>query len=132
MSDLGTARQFLGLEIDCLPNGNLRLYQRQFILKILNHFNMPACNGVHTPIEAGQRPALAKKADEIIEPHQYQTLGGSLIYVAIKTQPDLAFAIGTLSKYHTKLTTHFLATKRVLQYLKKTIWMLRRIAQLIT
>ena len=46
------------------------------------------------------------------------------MYVAVGTRPDLAFAIGILSKFNAKpTTTHFLATKRVLRYLKDTIGM---------
>jgi len=124
MNDLGSARQFLGLEIDHLPNGNLKLHQTRFILKVLQRFDMQDCNGVHTPMETGQRLASAKDDDKLIEPREYQSLVGSLIYIAVGTRPDLAFAIATLSKFNTKPTTvHFLATKRLLRYLKQTIGM---------
>jgi len=76
------------------------------------------------PMEAGQRLALAKEVDELIEPCKYQSLVGSLMYLAVGTRPDLAFAIGTLSKFNAKpTTTDSLATKRLLRYLKETIGM---------
>ena len=121
MSDLGPARQFLGLEIDRLPNGHLRLYQTRFILKVLQRFNMQDCNGVHTPMEAGRRLAPAKKDDKLVEAREYQSLVASLMYIAVGTRPDLAFTISVLSKFNSRPTMdHFLATKRVLRYLKET------------
>jgi len=122
MSDLGPARKFLGLEIDRLPNGSLKLHQTQFMLKVLQRFSMQDCNGVHTPMEAGRKLVAANDHDKLIEPGEYQSLVGSLMYIAVGTRPDLAFSISTLSKFNSKPTTaHLLATKRVLRYLKETL-----------
>ena len=123
-NDLGLARQFLALEINRLPNGNLNLHQTRFILKVLQHFGMQDCNRVHTPMETG-RQLLAGNPDHLlVEPREYQSLVGSLMYIAVGTGPDLAFAIAALSKFNTKPTTdYFLAAKRVLLYLKQTIRM---------
>jgi len=124
MNDLGSARQCLGLEIYRLRNGNLKLHQTRFILKVLQRFDMQDCNGVQTPMETGQRLASAKDDDNLIEPCEYLSLVGSLMYIAVGTRPDLAFAIATLSKFNTKPTTlYFLATKRLLRFLKQTIGM---------
>jgi len=60
----------------------------------------------------------------MIEQCEYQSLVGSLMYIAIGTRPDIAFAISVLSKFNSKpMMDHFLATKRVLRYLKETVGM---------
>lgn len=124
MSDLGPVRQFLGLEIDRLPNGYLRLYQPHFILKVLQRFNIQDCNGVYTPMEAERRLVPANENDKLVEQREYQSLVGSLMYIAVGTRPDLAFTISVLSKFNSQPTTdHFLATKPVLRYLKETVEM---------
>ena len=108
MNDLGPARQFLGLEIDHLPNGNLKLHQTRFITRVLRRFEMEDCNGVQTPMEPGRRLEPAKEGDKLIEPREYQSLVGSLMYIAVGTRPDLDFAIATMSKFNAKPTTnHF-------------------------
>jgi len=121
MSDLGPARKFLSLEIDWLPNGYIQLHQKPFILNVLQRFNMQECNGVHTPMEPGRRLVAAQDSDKLIDQREYQSLVGSLMYIAVRTRPDLAFALSVLSKYNSKPTTdHLLATKRVLRYLMET------------
>jgi len=43
------------------------------------------------------------------------------MYLAIRTRPDIAFAISTLSKFNPRpATKHLLAAKRVLRYLRQT------------
>jgi len=121
INDLGPARKFLGLEIDQLPNQYIQLHQQPFILKVLQRLNMQEGNKVHTPMESQRRKVAPKDNDKLIDQREYQSLVGSLMYVAVGTRPDLAFAISVLSKYNSKPTTdHLLATKRVLRYLKET------------
>ena len=121
MSDLDPARKFLGLEIDRLPNGYIQLHQKPFILKVLQRFNMQECNGVHTPMEPGRRLVAAQDSNKLMDQREYQSLVDSLMYIAVETRPDLAFALSVLSKYNSKPTTdHLLATKRVLLYLMET------------
>ena len=85
MTDLGPARKLLGLEIDRLPNGCLKLHQTRFILKVLQRFSMQDCNGVHTPMEAGRKLVAANNDDKLIELGEYQSLVGSVMYIALRT-----------------------------------------------
>jgi len=46
---------------------------------------------------------------------------GSLMYAALGTRPDIAFAVTKLCQYnHEPITSHLTAAKRVLQYLQST------------
>ena len=46
---------------------------------------------------------------------------GSLIYIALATRLDIAFAVSVLSRYNSQpRTSHLTAAKRVLRYLRKT------------
>src|SRR5271169_4054080 len=52
----------------------------------------------------------------------YQQAVGSIMYAAIGTHPDLAFAIQTLSQFnHDPSTEHWTAVKRALRYLNGTL-----------
>ena len=47
---------------------------------------------------------------------------GSLLYAAIVTRPDVAQAVGVVSKFCSKPTeAHVTAVKRILRYLKGTL-----------
>ena len=47
---------------------------------------------------------------------------GSLLYAAIATRPDIAYAVGVLSKFCASPDeSHLTAAKRVLRYLKGTL-----------
>ena len=51
----------------------------------------------------------------------YQSIVGSLLYAAIATRPDIAQAVGVVSKFNSKPTeAHLTAVKRILRYLKGT------------
>ena len=121
MNDLGIARKFLGLEIE-RSNDSLRLHQTRFIKTVLQWFGMTESNGVSTPMETGRRLLSAGEADELVEPGEYQSLIGSLMYLVVGTRPDLVFAVASLSKFNAKPTNnHLLAAKCLLRYLRQTI-----------
>jgi len=121
MNDLRIARKFLGLEIK-RSNNSLRLHQTRFIKTVLQWFGMIESNGVLTPMETGRRLLSAGEAAELVEPGEYQSLIGSLMYLVVGTRPDVAFAVASLSKFNTKPTNdHLLAAQRLLRYLWQTI-----------
>ena len=52
----------------------------------------------------------------------YHEAVGSLMYAALGTHPDIAFAIQTVSRFLTKPgLTHWEAVKRIFRYLKRTM-----------
>ena len=58
----------------------------------------------------------------MVDPVLYQSIVGSLLYAAIGTRPDIAQAVGVISKYCSRPTeAHLTAAKRVMRYLKGTL-----------
>ena len=61
-------------------------------------------------------------AAKLADPVYYQSMVGSLLYAAIATRPDIAQAVGAVSKYNSCPTeTHLTGVKLILRYLKGTI-----------
>lgn len=121
MNDLGPVRQFLGLELLQVSPNTIHLYQARFIATVLKRFQMLDCNRVQTPMDCGQWLLLSLKTDELVDQGEYQSLIGSLMYLVVRTRPDIAFTVATLSKFNAKPNKiHFAAAKRVLRYLKQT------------
>jgi len=78
-----------------------------------NTVSTPLCN--KTRLDA--IPANEKRADIAL----YQSIVGSLMWAALGTRPDIAYAVAALSRCTTNpYTTHMTAAKRVLRYSKGT------------
>ena len=59
----------------------------------------------------------------VIEGHQvsYLTVIGSLMYLMLGTHPDIAYAVGTLSRFSAKPNlSHWEAAKWILRYIQAT------------
>jgi hypothetical protein len=118
MADLGLLRYYLGLEVSQGEAG-VWVSQRAYALKILAAANMEGCNSSHTPMES--RLKLSKSSTSpLVDATEYRRIVGALRYL-VNTWPDLAYAIGYVSRFMEKPTTdHLLAVKRVLRYIAGT------------
>jgi hypothetical protein len=104
LNDLGTTRSFLGIQLDYHADGAVSIQQHQYIQKILSDFGMETCQTKSTPMNPKQD--LNRRPDE--EPPDEETKArfataiGSLMYLMVGTRPDIAFALGTLSRFTPK------------------------------
>ena len=119
MKDLGELHYFLGLEI-WREFGKTSVTQSKYTREILERFNMNECKAVSTPLEHNVK---LSSVDETKEANDtlYHQLVGSLNYLTT-TRPNIAYSVSILSQFMAKpLESHWIATKKVLQYLKGTI-----------
>ncbi len=59
---------------------------------------------------------------KLVDPVRCQSMAGSLLYAAIGTRPDIAHAVGVVSKFCASPTeAHLTSVKRIVRYLKGTI-----------
>jgi hypothetical protein len=121
ITNLGTARQFLGIEIH-YENDGISLGQRVFIDTVLKRFHMEAAHGAATPLDDKVKLDLAEEEEDgEVDPKLYQAIVGSLMYLALATRPDISFAVAALSRYNSRpFARHLTAAQRVLPYLKVT------------
>jgi len=119
MSDLGLLSFYLGVEVR-QSEGSITLKQTHYAKKILELGGMAGCNPATTPMEERLKLSKESTAKEV-NPTQYRRLVGSLRYL-VHTRPDLAFAVGYVSRFLEKPTTeHLQAVKRILRYLAGTL-----------
>ena len=95
---------------------------------LLQRFNMKGSNTVKVLIPVSvmlsieQCPKIQEE-EEDMSWVPYATAVGSLMYAMVCTRPDIAHAVGVLSKYMSKLgKKHWKAVKRVFRYLCGTIY----------
>ena len=127
MKDLGAAKQILGMRIKRDTNSRtLLLSQDKYINKVLSRFNMQNAKVVSTPL--GVHFRLSKEQSPKTEEERaymakvpYASAIGSLMYVMVCTRPDIAQAVGAVSRYmNNPGKLHWEAVKWILRYLRGT------------
>ena len=78
----------------------------------------PVQSPVHSPVQSRVQ-LLHRPVSKMVDPVTYQSMVGSLLYVAVATRPDTAQAVGDVAKFSSKPSeAHLTAVKRILRYLK--------------
>ncbi|CAA7267803.1 unnamed protein product [Cyclocybe aegerita] len=108
----------------------ISLFQTAYIDSLLKKYGLDDCNSVTTPLDPNVR--LDDDSDEETKPGVnqdqdkrlsvgYATLIGSLMYLAIGTHLDIAYAVQKLAQLtQNPKPKHWTAVKRIFRYLKGT------------
>lgn len=128
LRDLGCTEFLLGVGIRRdRANHKLYLNSKQYILRKLDEFGMNDCNPIGTPMNPGT--TLSKedcpKTPEEIEAMRnipYMSAVGSLLFLAMVTRADIAYAASVLCRFNScPGIAHWKAVKHVFRYLAGTI-----------
>jgi hypothetical protein len=127
MKDMGEASHILGMRIERDRSKKLIwLSQTDHIDKVLQHFNMDGGKASSVPLQSyvklsKQDCPVSEEEKAEMEKIPYASAVGSLMYAMIATRPDIAFAVGVVSRYMSNPgKKHWQAVKGVLRYLKAT------------
>jgi hypothetical protein len=128
MKDLGEARKILGMEITRNREEKLvYLSQKQYLEKLLHKFGIKGeTKPVSTPLAPHFKLSaqLCPKSDEEktkMKEVPYSSLIGGLMYAMVCTRPDIAHAVGMVSRFmHNPGKMHWDAAKWILRYLHGT------------
>ncbi|GJW87963.1 zinc finger, CCHC-type containing protein [Tanacetum coccineum] len=119
MKDMGEADVILGIKIK-RENKEIVITQCHYIEKILKKFNRKDCSPVSTPIDPVEK--LKPNTGKPVNQFEYSRAIGCLMYVMTSTRPDIAYAIGRLSRFNSNPSRqHWHAITRVFKYLKGTM-----------
>ncbi|GJX98361.1 zinc finger, CCHC-type containing protein [Tanacetum coccineum] len=119
MKDMGEADVILGIKIK-RENKGIVITQSHYIEKILKKFNREDCSPVSTPMDLVEKlkPNTGKPVDQL----EYSRAIGCLMYAMTSTRPDIAYAVGRLSRFTSNPSRqHWHAITRVFKYLKGTM-----------
>ena len=120
--DLGEASFYLGITvIRDRPNRTITLVQTKLLDKLRAQYGIESGRSKSTPIALGVQLSQDIGDPLDVQTYTYSNLVGSLLYLSVCTRPDIAFAVGVLSKFMSKPTTvHWHTAKGVMQYLLST------------
>ncbi|GMF35188.1 unnamed protein product [Phytophthora fragariaefolia] len=118
---------YLGIEVE-QNSTSIKVHQTKYCEQILERFGFSEAHPSRIPMETKLRLTVndTDTAARKQEPRNgavfpYRELVGSLMYLATCTRPDLAYAVGQLSRYVQNPTQqHIGAAKRLLRYLVGT------------
>ena len=127
MKDLGPAKQILGIEIvrDRKIKG-IWLSQEKYIERVLERFNMKGAKSVSSPLAnhfklSKELCPKTKEEKENMTHIPYSSAVGSLMYAMVCTRPDIAHAVGVVSRFLSNPgKAHWEAVKWILRYLRGT------------
>lgn len=111
------AKSFVGLEIDRSQNGSIHLKQTLYTKKILEKFRMSDAKSLSTPAEN-----VVSVSNELAKNYPFREAIGSLMFLAVGTRPDIAFAVGKASRSLSQPSeADVTAIKRIFKYLRGTL-----------
>ena len=127
MKDLGLVKRILGIRIE-RDRASKKLYmsQEQYIEKVLARFNMSKAKVVSSPLAShfklsSRHSPSTDKEKEDMRRVLYASAVGSLMYAMVCTRPDIAYAVGVVSRFLSNPgRQHWEAVKWIMRYLRGT------------
>ena len=117
--DLGEANYYLGMSItrDRMEK-SIKITHEKMINDLASRFNLAECKPREIPMSLATRLTKGEGDPLDINVYPYSSLVGALLYLSVTTRPDIAFAVGALSRFMSCPTTvHWGVAKGVLRYL---------------
>ena len=122
VTDLGDPKKIVGIEImRDRAKGTLFIGQTRYIDSILRAQGLEGANSVKTPADTKVQMFPDQDREEECNQNRYASLIRSLMYAAVATRPDIAFAVNRLASFTSNPDLrHWTAAKRILRYLQGT------------
>jgi hypothetical protein len=121
VSDLREPNKIVGIEISRnREKKSITITQLTYIDAILKKYRMEDVNPITTLMDSNLK--LEPREPEVrIRSNNYASLIGSMMYAAVATRLDIAYAMNRLASFMANPTlSHWNAAKQVMQYLKGT------------
>jgi len=119
--DMGEINDFIGMKVMSDREAKtLTLSNPGHTATLLEAFKKGTSTPKKAPMASGVK--LTKTGEDLLqEGNRYAELVGSLLYLSTTTRPDIAFAVGVLSRFMScPEQDHIRAGKKVLRYLRGT------------
>ena len=118
--DLRDVEEFLRMCITCTRLG-ITINQCNYLEKVLTRFQLTDAKLAITPLPTNWEPNANTGKATAAEITRYQSIIGSLLYLMIRTRPDISFAVTHLLQFSTNPTKdHYKAAQHVCHYLVGT------------
>ena len=100
-------------------DGSVTMCQRRYVDDILKRFGMDDCKAVISPTDISSRLLPSDALTKVNAP--FREAVGALMHLMTATRPDIAFAVGYVSRFmEISHVEHWAAVKHILRYLQET------------
>ena len=133
ITDMGELHWILGIEVrQICEEQKVLLCQKSYLDSILRHYGLEDLKPISTPMDpsawltTAQYPSTTEELAAMRNVPYHEAVG-SLMYATMGTQPDICFAVQTVSRFNTNPgSVHWEAVKRIFHYLKGTrdLWLM--------
>jgi hypothetical protein len=125
IKDLGNAKYFLGVKIE-REHKQVKLPQESYTRGVLERYGMLESKLAPTPMvqssELMNKSPCSESDSKRMIGVPYREAIGSLLFLAVRTRPDISVAVSILSKHvQCRRPYHWEGIKRVLRYLNGTM-----------
>ena len=122
MTDLGLCAYYLGMHVHQNPSGDVHLHQESYVKQILERYGLQGIHPRKTPMRTNLKLAKNNSRPQPLQfQRRYQSKVGALNYAMVVTRPDIAEAVGVVSRFCADPTEdHMRAVDDIYAYLKYT------------
>ena len=115
---IGYPEGMLGMLFQRVPGG-LIVHQTLYVDSLLARFNMTESKGKNIPLSPSVNYYNVDDENESVK--LYQELLGCLLFISIRTRPDIAHSVTLLARFtNNPKKLHYTGLKSILRYLKQT------------
>lgn len=119
VTNLGHVCYFLGMEIERNASG-FKINQTTYIRKLAQRFGLDKAKPSKVPLDISYLQQKEER-DQLPGNHNYLSLIGGLLYVAVHSRPDIAVSVSILAqKSSCPNTQDWTEAKRIMRYLNAT------------
>ena len=95
---------------------------KRYLFSLFQNLYLRNVLPVATPLDSGAKFSVLAEGEKSVDITEYQSAIGSLTYASIATHPDLAAAVGILSRFMSNPSQeHWSGVKRIFCYIKGTL-----------
>ncbi|XP_031091065.1 uncharacterized protein LOC115996058 [Ipomoea triloba] len=119
MSMMGELNYFLGLQVKQSKEG-IFINQAKYTRDLIKKFGLEGKSSVKIPMSTSLKLDKNEEGKDV-DQTKYREMIGSLIYL-IASRPDISYSLDVCARFQSQpKESHFLATKKIIRYLKSTI-----------
>ena len=100
IKDLGELKYFLGMKVEqSKESGSIWIGQPAYTENLLKRLGMQDSKPTYTPVVVSFKLQPATNQAEPVNQAKYQSAIGGLMYLAVSTRSDIAFAVNNLAHF---------------------------------
>ncbi len=114
-------KRFLGMDVERISTGEMRITQMEYIKEIIGTANLVEANTKPTPMVRFGNFPMVKEGDYLPNVTEFKSILGKLQFLATLTRLDIAHLVNYCARYQAAPERiHYKLVQQIIRYLKGT------------